>query len=222
MRRFLSYRLEAIFNLVPQDSFVADVGADHGRLVIELINKKRAKRAVAIENKRGPYGGLVESYRANGSPKNLQLIFADGLSKMSSRVDTVVIAGMGGDKIVEILYNYKNKLTNTKTIIIDSHTKTPYVRRKIIELGFYIDHEEIIIEKDHYYEIIRFVKGIKQYEEDDYEFGPFLRKEHSSEFILKNMDEIKKIDALLSQSSNVLPKEKIIELKQRRERIVKA
>lgn len=210
----LSKRLEIIASIVPK-SVVADIGSDHGKLMIELFNSGKITKGYAVENKKGPYSRLVKALEEEGIIDNVIPMLSDGISELPKCVTTVVIAGMGGKLIVDILKKDLSKLENVQTLVIDAHSNLPYVREEISKLGFQIAEEIIVKEEGIFYEIIKFVKSaIAFYSEDDYEFGPILRKEKNALFKEKYQSRIDEIDNLISTKKlpynrvNVLKAEK--------------
>lgn len=194
----LSKRLQIIADLVPKDSNVADIGCDHGYLLIYLKDNHFNGKLLGIDNKKGP----LESFRNNLIQKKYEneitIKLSDGLKDIDNSFNTIVIAGMGFDNIKKIVLDSKEKLDNIETFIIDSHTKEPEVRKFFVKLGYKIEEELIIEENAIFYEIIKFVKGNREYSEIEYKFGPILIKENSDIFkkkwnkkLLKNNEIIK-------------------------------
>ena len=194
----LSKRLQIIADLVPKDSNVADIGCDHGYLLIYLKDNHFNGKLLGIDNKKGP----LESFRNNLIQKKYEneitIKLSDGLKDIDNSFNTIVIAGMGFDNIKKIVLDSKEKLDNIETFIIDSHTKEPEVRKFFVKLGYKIEEELIIEENAIFYEIIKFVKGNREYSEIEYKFGPILIKEKSDIFkkkwnkkLLKNNEIIK-------------------------------
>ena len=193
----ISKRLEVIASIVPK-SVVADIGSDHGKLMIELFNSGKITKGYAVENKKGPYTRLVKALEEEGIIDNVIPMFSDGITELPKCVTTVVIAGMGGKLIVDILKKDLSKLANVQTLIIDAHSNLPYVREEISKIGFQISEEIIVKEEGIFYEIIKFVKSdIAFYSDEDYEFGPILRKEKSALFKEKYQSRIQEIDNLI-------------------------
>lgn len=207
----LSLRLQTIHDMVPH-SVVADVGADHGKLMIALFESGRINRGYAIENKKGPYNRLVEALTENQLEEYIVPLFSDGIEDLPSIVSTVVIAGMGGENIVGILKKHPEKLKTVDTIIVDAHSEIPYLRDEISKLGYAIAEEKIIKEEDIFYEIIKFIKSdVAFYSDKDLEFGPILRHEKSATFKEKYQSRIDEIDNLLKNNSK-LPESRIQQL----------
>ncbi|MCH5180919.1 MAG: SAM-dependent methyltransferase [Erysipelotrichales bacterium] len=210
----LSKRLSEIYALVDIGSNLADIGADHGQLVIELAKNNKCNKIFCNDNKKGPFNILrtaIENYDFN----NVEVSLSDGISNLPNYIDTVVIAGMGGELIVDILTTHKEKLSYVKTLILAPNTCEKEVRMSVVNLGFKIVEERIVFEK-HYYEIIKFVKGNESYSDLDYEFGPILRKENCVIFQNKYNEELDKLKALLKKD---LPSNKKKELLNKIERI---
>lgn len=214
---YLSKRLQTIYDMVPV-SVVADVGADHGKLIISLVRNNIATYGYAIENKKGPYERLVNAIKESGFASRIKPIFSDGIKDLPEIVSTVVIAGMGGQTVVNILKAHVENLINVKTVIVDAHNAVPYLREEISKLGFAIADEKIIEEDGIYYEIIKFIKsGVAFYSDMDIEFGPVLRVNKSTTFKEKYKSRIIEIDNLINSRS--LPESRINELLEEKNRI---
>lgn len=214
----LSLRLNAIYEMVPYE-VTADIGSDHGKLMIALFNDGRIPKGYAVENKKGPYNRLVAALKEAHIEDDVVPLFSDGISELPPSVSTIVLAGMGGETIIKILSSHIEKLKNVQTIIVDAHTSTPKLRKYISELGYIIIDERIINEDGIYYEIIKFKRSdIAYYSDIDLEFGPILRNEKCSLFKQKYEDRIKEIDNLIK--NNNLPIEKINVLSNEKEKII--
>ena len=214
----LSKRLSSIYNLTPK-GIAIDVGADHGQLIISLVENGVAHHGYAVENKKGPYERMVKAINASKVKDKIIPIFSSGIHEMPKEVETVIIAGMGGNTIVNILKDDIEKLNGVKTILIDSHGAFSFVRQEIINMGFIIDDEDILVEDDIYYEIMRFKRGSLTYSEDDYFFGPVLLKKKSNIFKEKWMKRLDEINSLLCKSD--IPTQRKDELLMEKERIMR-
>ncbi|MDR0862604.1 MAG: Nif3-like dinuclear metal center hexameric protein [Oscillospiraceae bacterium] len=100
----LSARLAAVAELVPRGSRVIDVGTDHGYLPVYLAEHGLADAIFASDVNRGPLNQARKSAVAAGVSDKITFTLADGLPEtVSGEVDTVVIAGMGGETIAGIV-----------------------------------------------------------------------------------------------------------------------
>ena len=94
-------RLEKIASLVPLGAKVADVGTDHAYLPLYLLEQGIATFAIATDLHPGP---LAIAQKNAAGTQNIDFRLADGLSAvLSDEINTIVIAGMGGETICHIL-----------------------------------------------------------------------------------------------------------------------
>ena len=115
----LSERLKAIYNMVPQGT-AADIGADHGKLIIALFEGGVISHGYAVENKHGPYNRLVKALQDKELIDDIVPLYSDGIKDLPEGVHTVIIAGMGGTLIIDILKKYPQKTKQIQTLIIDA------------------------------------------------------------------------------------------------------
>lgn len=197
----ISKRLQIIGDLVPTNSRVIDVGADHGEL--EKYISSKVNYVLAVENKVGPYNILL---KAVSNLENVKTSLSDGLSKLDETIDTIVIAGMGGNLIKKIISKKENELTNVKQIIVDAHKDIELVRRYISSIGFRINKEVLVDENNHYYFVMSFVKGVNDYSDLEYEFGRVTNNDLFREYLKK---EAQRLEDIYSKSNDENIKHKI-------------
>lgn len=178
----LSKRLKTISDLLTDNINVIDVGCDHALLDIYLFNNKKNINIIASDIKEGPLEQAKKNIEKYGC-KNIKVKLGSGIDTIEKNTDTIVIAGMGGDTVIEILDKGKEKLANIKSMVISPQSEWIKTRIFVTSLGFYINDEVIIEEKGKYYLIIRFVKGNRNYSKKELEYGPILLKNKSKEFI---------------------------------------
>ena len=98
---------------------------------------------------------------------------------------------MGTNTIVKIL----SSSTLSNTLIISSNNHIDLLRREVVKLGFYIDTELFIIDKKKPYIIIKFKRGFRKYNLNDFMFGPILKNnvQYRNYMIKKYKEIIKQI-----------------------------
>ncbi len=213
---YLSLRLQAIHDMLPK-GVIADIGSDHGKLMIALFRSGKLIKGYAIENKKGPYKRLVKALEEAELIDQIVPLFSDGIEDLPPEVKHIVLAGMGGDLIIDILKKHPEKLKLISTIVVDAHGAVAKVREEISQMGFAIAEEKMVKEDDKYYEIIKFIKAdIAAYSNEDLEFGPILRTEKSVTFKEKYSHRIEEINILLTKD---LPSSRIQELLNEKNRI---
>jgi tRNA (adenine22-N1)-methyltransferase len=101
----LSPRLAALADAVAPGSRVADVGSDHGKLALWLAASGRAAYCLATEQTEALVARVARP--PAGAPWADRLAFraGDGLAAVhpGDRIDTIVLAGLGGRAIVRLL-----------------------------------------------------------------------------------------------------------------------
>lgn len=210
----LSKRLLAIAKLVPKNSIVADIGSDHGLVLIYLAKNNLIQKGYGVENKVGPFNILKRALKPFYW-QNLIPILSDGLLNLASDVNCLVLAGMGGENIINILEKGKENLKNVQFIICDPHTLIPSVRMFLSKNQFLIEDEMLIYEKNQFYEISLYQKTKKEIKYSSFEinYGPYISKSSLFPFFAKKR--IIKIEQLLKKD---LPqKNKQLLLKERKE-----
>ena len=203
----LSDRLLKISEFV-LDKDTLDIGADHCALLIYLIkNKKYESRFYASENKEGPYNNLVSNIDSNGLHKRITPLLGDGLDvyKHTHNAPQVIMTGMGGETIIEIIEKNKELLKSIQTLIIEPQSNHSKTRRYMHSLGFKIVEERYVKERGNFYPILRYEKGEQELSDVNAHFGiltlvnkdPVLKEKLDTELetfteILKTVSEDKK------------------------------
>ena len=165
-----SSRIQTIGDFINGGEKIADIGADHGLLELYLLAKHDDIEILAIENKIGPYKILDLNLRGVNKVK---ISLSDGLEAVDDNIDTVIIAGMGGINIKNIINAYPDKVKKLKKIIIDAHRDTQIARETIVNYGFKIAKEKIVYDKKKFYIVMEFIKSnkVEKYNEDDLQIG---------------------------------------------------
>lgn len=202
----LSKRLLSIANLVNDNSKVVDIGCDHGLVSIYLAMNKQNISIIASDINQNALDNAIKNINKYYLEDKIKVCLSNGLDNINDEIDTIIISGMGGHTIVDILTNNQEKLNTVNNIIIQSNNDIEYVRRKIVKLGYYISKEELILDKNIYYTVILFTKGKKKYTNKEYYFGPILLKENSKIFIERKNKEYTK----LVNIKNNIPKRKLL------------
>ena len=85
--------------------------------------------------------------------------------------------------MIGILKYKTGLLSNIKTIILSPNSDTEKVRKEITKLGYKIEDEQLVKEKNIIYPILIFKKGRKHYSRQEYLFGPILLERKDSLFL---------------------------------------
>ncbi|MBQ2897548.1 MAG: SAM-dependent methyltransferase [Clostridia bacterium] len=171
----LTPRLLKIAQMVSYTS-AADIGTDHAKLPVYLVEKNICSKVIASDVADGPVHACKKTVKHSGKSNQIDVRKGYGLKKLSKgEVDTIIIAGMGGDLISEILKNDLEICTSSKEIILQPMTHISQLRAFLHNNGFCIADEVLVREKNKIYTIIKTTKGENQYTtEFDYIVSPFL------------------------------------------------
>ena len=151
----ISLRLQTVASLIPDNSYVIDVGCDHALLSIYLVQTLKHIKVIASDINPNPL-------------KKIEIREEDGIKNLNKDVDTIVIAGIGGILVSKIL-SEKDSLKNIKRIIVSPNNDYPLVRKTLNNLGFMIHTEKIILDKRKTYLVILAIPG--RAANPDYFFG---------------------------------------------------
>ena len=203
----LSQRLKQVASFVPEGACVLDVGSDHAYLPIYLIQQGRIQQAIAGEVVEGPYQSALKNVAEHGLAEQIQVRLANGLAAFETTdgVSAIVIAGMGGRLIADILDKGREKLADVERLILQPNNREDDLRKWLSAHDFQIIAEDILEEAGKIYEILVVEAGQQDLTEQELRFGPFLRKEQSSVFQAKWQKELDKLTYALKQ----IPKQNV-------------
>lgn len=174
----ISKRIKIISKLISPYKTLADVGCDHGYLILEALNNDLIDYAIGVDNKKMPLESAKENLKEFDKDK-YDLILSDGIKDVPKGIDCLCILGMGGILINEILDNPNRD--NFKRIILQANKNNYEVRRFMVNFGYKITNEAIIYDKK-YYEVDVFEKGVEEYTELELKYGPINLKNKTKEF----------------------------------------
>lgn len=192
----LTPRLQAIAELIPSGSVVADIGTDHGYLPVYLLLEQISHRAVAADINPAPLEQARETVAAFNCLQKIDLRLGSGLQVLEEddQIDTIIIAGLGGRTIAHILAEGKNKLQNVRRLILQPMSEAGYLRLFLAKNGYAIMHESLVMEGRRLYEIIQAIPG-KEEETDPFRlsFGPRLLEKKPPLFPVLVKEKIRKL-----------------------------
>lgn len=198
----ISNRLKLIASFVDDNSYVIDVGCDHALLDIFLVQNKANVKTIASDVNKGPLDSAVKNIQDYELEDKIEVKLGDGIRTINNQVDTIVISGLGGETIIDILKEDINRLKNVKTIILSPHSDIYQVRKEVTNLGYKIVDELFIYDQKKPYVIIKFVKGKEKYSDDELFFGPIILKEKNDSFYRYYHELIKKNKEVLEKVPN--------------------
>ncbi len=172
----INNRLKKLGDLILEGNStgIIDVGCDHGLLDIYLLQNNENLKLVASDLREGPLKKAKENIEKYSFSNKIKIKLSYGIDDLEDYIDTIVISGMGTETVIEILDKGSNYLNRINRIVISSNNKYYELRKYMVSKGYIINKEEIVFDGDKYYITIDFVKGIKEYTDREYYFGPYL------------------------------------------------
>lgn len=156
----LSVRLQTIADLIPHGSRVADIGTDHGYLPIWLVQQGIAAFVAACDVNRGPLEHARRSAAEYGLEDALSFRLGNGLACINpGEVDTVVIAGMGGETMISILEAAPWVNAPEVHLLLQPQTKAEVLRSWLARQGYSFLEERLVYENHTYFPVLSLCGG---------------------------------------------------------------
>ena len=160
MKLPISKRLLCCASMVQPGSRVADIGTDHGYLGIYLLQSGAARHVIACDLRKDPLENARRNAKLFGVDGAMELRLSDGLEKiLPDEVDTVVMAGMGGDLIQKILSQCPWRKRDGLQFILQPQSAGQALRQYLAEHGFAIEREALAKDGHFFYTVLRAKKG---------------------------------------------------------------
>ena len=159
-------RVETILDCVAGAGVLADIGTDHAFIPIEAIKRKLAKKAIACDIASGPLEIGRKNVAREGLTEFIELRLGDGLEPVRhNEADTIVIAGMGGMRILGIIESGLVKIENANLVLQPQHDISK-LRRGLFGLGIKIRSEHLAKEGERFYEVLCAAKSSEMNRKD--------------------------------------------------------
>lgn len=151
----LSPRLKIIADSLKGFDTVADIGSDHAYLPIYLAKNGQVGSVIATDVNKGPVRIAKARVESHGAGSAVKVRQGNGLEAIrKGEAEAVVIAGMGGLLIRDILENGIEIARSAKLLILQPMRDSDKVRKWLYENSFDITDEELVKDQDKIYEVI--------------------------------------------------------------------
>ena len=168
----LQPRLRLLADMVPAGAHLADIGTDHGYLPVWLMQQGRITSAIAADIGPEPLAHARRTAAEYGAALDLRL--CDGLRGIAPHeADTLVMAGMGGETIIQILTDSPWPRTSGCTLLLQPQTKVELLRGWLRENGYSCTEERLVQDKGKLYVILSVTGGPSGEASDAERYGGF-------------------------------------------------
>ena len=138
---------------------LADIGTDHGYLPVWLLQLGKITYAIASDINAEPLNHARQSAREYGV-SGIDFRLCGGLEAIApTEVDTIVIAGMGGETIIHILEQATWSKDGKHTLLLQPMTKTELLRDWLADHGYRFIKERLVWDKDYLYPVMQVTGG---------------------------------------------------------------
>lgn len=188
----LSKRLQAVANLVTPGNRVADVGCDHAYTSIYLAKSNKSPLIIAMDVNQGPIDRAKENIEKYLCKDKIETRKSDGLQNLQiGEVDTILIAGMGGQLTISILTERMEVMNSVRELILQPQSEINKVRQFLQKHEYYITNENMMKEDGKYYVMMKaihknYLKDTVSYmltKEEHYYYGRLLLEIKNSTLI---------------------------------------
>lgn len=156
----LSKRLEMVASMVTVGSVVCDVGCDHGYVSIYLVQNEISPKVIAMDIRKGPLSHAINNISTYHLKDKIVTRLSDGVNALNiGEADTLILAGMGGKLMQDILTKEKEKSLSFKELILQPQSEVPLFRKFLRENGLIIVQEEMVFEEGKFYPMMRAIPG---------------------------------------------------------------
>ena len=138
----LDDRLKIAAEYVRHGSIAADIGTDHAYLPVYLVQNGICEQALACDVNKLPLESAKKTIELYELSDKIEVRLSNGLCEINSNeCDDVVICGMGGELIANILENCNWIKSDKYNLILNPMTKADKLREYLAKNGFKIKSE---------------------------------------------------------------------------------
>ncbi len=172
----ITRRIREIINFSKNGNRVGDIGCDHGLVGINLITDHDVEFVIFSDIEHLPLQNAIENVKNNNIEHHkVDFRVGNGLETIAfGEVDTIIITGMGGKTIIDILANDLTKTRSFQTFIFQPTNGEKELRKWLCENSFIIDNETLIEDNKVFYETLLASKGNSVMTEKELTFGKYI------------------------------------------------
>ncbi|MGN0555651.1 MAG: class I SAM-dependent methyltransferase [Candidatus Fimenecus sp.] len=151
----LTNRLQLVADCVNPCICMADIGTDHAYLPAWCLLNGKTQFAIAADINPNPLANARQTLGTYGLEERIDLRLSDGLQNIAAdEAQEIVVAGMGGNQIADMIENTAWLQDNAKHLILQPMTHFEDVRKALLENGFQIETERTTAEGERLYLVI--------------------------------------------------------------------
>lgn len=198
---------------------VADIGTDHAYVPIYLHKKGNIEKVIACDINEKPLQKAQQNIKLHHAENKIITRLGNGLQPLQPyEVDSIVISGMGGMLMIELMEQSQYVIKTVKELILCPHLDVTAVRKYLHNIGYSIVDERMIQEYGNFYTILRAIQGQQKYDKEiEYIFGKVLLEKRDTvlkEYIISEKIRIKKIEQHLYDKQTEQSKKRLQQIEE--------
>jgi tRNA (adenine22-N1)-methyltransferase len=204
----LSERLNFIIKNIENTSVLADIGTDHGYIPLHALKRGICSKAIAVDINKEPLDKARLNAILEGMGEELEFRLGDGLKVLEKdEVEVIVIAGMGGNLIRDILEEQIEKVNSMKYLILQPAQNPEVLREYLYTNNYEIINEDLCLDENIYYELFKVRRKEGEATNLDpiyYEVSPkLLMQKHPlmKEYLISKVENYEKINSFITEST---------------------
>lgn len=163
----ITKRLERVASHISKGSIVLDIGTDHGYIPVFLVKKGLSPSAIAADVNKKPLDKAKELIAENKMNDKVETRLGSGFEIIKDgEVDEVIIAGMGGVLISDLITAAGEIPKKLKKLVLQPMQAQKELRKYLLKNGYEIIEEELVKEDGRIFEII-----VVEYKGQDFSDG---------------------------------------------------
>ena len=205
----VSKRIDFIVDNLDKVECLADIGTDHGYVPLLALEREKANKVIAGDINKDPLDKAKLNAILEGIVGNeIDFRLGSGLKPLEMKeANSVVIAGMGGNLIRDILEADMEKVNSLESLILVPAQNPEVLREYLYENNYEIIKEDLCFDEGVYYELFKVRRAEGHATELDsiyYEISPMLlRQKHPlmREYLESKIKNYSKILGFISEDS---------------------
>ena len=187
---------------------IMDVGTDHGYIPIYLVKNNIAKKVIASDINKDPLKKARINASFDGVLDKIEFRLGGGLEPLKNKeAECIIIAGMGGNLIRDILEHDLNKVKNLNYLILQPAQNPEVLREYLYTNNYEVLEEDLCLDEGKYYEIFKVRYKIGNHKKLDkiyYEISPILLNKKTillKDYIGYKIEKYKKVVDFISDTT---------------------
>ena len=141
---------------------LCDIGTDHGYLPCYMIEKGLCRKAYACDIAEGPLSSAVAHIKERCLSDKIETLLSNGLDSVEKGdITDIVIAGMGGELIADIIS--RCGWLDGVNLVLQPMTKPDILRKRLYDLGFCVTNELACVSGRFVYSVMQVQKAQPDY-----------------------------------------------------------